>query len=55
MPRVVVILLLLLTAGLLVYDGASLERGGLKILCSCLCGGALAGLWGGLYGKKRRK
>ena len=51
----VVLFLLLLTAGMLAYDSASLEQGGAGILCACLCGGALAGLLGGLSGKKRRR
>ena len=42
-----VLFLLLLTAGMLAYDSASLEQGGTAILCACLCGGALAGLLGG--------
>ena len=49
-----VLFLLLLTAGLLAYDTASVEQGGGGLLCGCLCGGGLAGLLGGL-GKKRRR
>ena len=51
----VVLFLLLLTAGFLVYDGASVERGGLGILCTCLCGGAIPGLLGRRPKKKRRR
>lgn len=49
-----VLFLLLLTAGLLAYDTASVEQGGAGVLCACLCGGGLAGILGGL-GKKRRR
>ena len=50
-----VLFLLLLTAGLLAYEDASLERGGAAVLCACLCGGGLAGLIGGRRPKKKRK
>ena len=50
-----VLFLLLLTAGLLVYEDASLERGGAAILCACLCGGGLAGLICRRKPKKKRK
>lgn len=50
-----VLFLLLLTAGLLAYDSASLERGGVGLLCACLCGGGLAGVLAGLTKKKRRR
>ena len=50
-----VLFLLLLTAGLLAYDTASLEQGGGGILTSCLCGGGIAGLLGGGQKKKRRR
>jgi len=50
-----VLFLLLLTAGLLAYDNASLEQGGGGILASCLCGGGIAGLLGGGQKKKRRR
>lgn len=49
-----VLFLLLLTAGLLAFDTASVERGGAGLLCACLCGGGLAGLLGSM-GKKRRR
>lgn len=50
-----VLFLLLLTAGLLVYDGASVEQGGAGILLACLCGGAIPGLLGRRPKKKRRR
>ena len=50
-----VLFLLLLTAGLLAYEDASLERGGAAVLCACLCGGALAGLLSRRPGKKRKR
>ena len=42
----VVLFLLLLTAGFIVYQGASVASGGGGILCACLCGGAIPGLLG---------
>jgi len=51
----VVLFLLLLTAGMLVYDTASLEQGGVGILLACLCGGAIAGILGRRPKKKRRR
>ena len=50
-----VLFLLLLTAGLIVYDGASIANGGAGILCACLCGGAIPGLLGRKPKKKRRR
>lgn len=50
-----VLFLLLLTAGLLAYDNASLEQGGAGILCACLCGGGLSGILSGTTKKKRRR
>lgn len=50
----VVLFLLLLTAGFLAYENASVEQGGTGILCACLCGGGMAGILGGV-GKKRRR
>ncbi len=50
-----VLFLLLLTAGMLAYDSASLENGGVGILCACLCGGAIAGILGRKPKKKRRR
>lgn len=51
----VVLFLLLLTAGFLVYDGASLDNGGAGSLCACLCGGAIPGILGRKPKKKRRR
>ena len=51
----VVLFLLLLTAGFIVYQGASVANGGAGILCSCLCGGAIPGLLGRKPKKKRRR
>ena len=39
-----VLFLLLLTAGLIVYEETSIANGGAGILCACLCGGAIPGL-----------
>lgn len=50
-----ILFLLLLTAGMLLYGDASLERGGAAEVCACLCGGALAGLLRGSAKKKRRR
>ncbi len=50
-----VLFLLLLTAGLLAYDNASLEQGGAGILCACLCGGGIAGILSGASKKKSRR
>lgn len=50
-----VLFLLLLTAGLLVYEGASIANGGAGILCACLCGGAIPGILGRKPKKKRRR
>jgi len=50
-----VLFLLLLTAGLIVYQGASIANGGAGILCACLCGGAIPGLLGRKPKKKRRR
>lgn len=50
-----VFFLLLLTVGLLLFEGMSLENGGLGLLCGALCGGAAAGILGGKPRKKRRK
>ncbi|MEG2120167.1 MAG: TIGR04086 family membrane protein [Pseudoflavonifractor sp.] len=47
--------LLLLTMGLLCYDGIAPETGGIGLLCGGLCGGAAAGILGGKPKKKRRK
>lgn len=45
--------LLLLTAGLLIFDNMSAENGGLGLLSGCLCGGAVAGLLGRRSPKKK--
>ena len=50
-----VLFLLLLTAGLIAYQGASIANGGAGILCACLCGGAIPGLLAGKPKKKRRR
>ena len=50
-----ILFLLLLTAGLLAFDTASIEHGGVGVLCACLCGGGIAGLLGGTGKKKRRR
>ena len=51
----VVLFLLLLPAGFIVYQGASVANGGAGILCACLCGGAIPGLLGRKPKKKRRR
>lgn len=50
-----ILFLLLLTAGLLAYDTASVEQGGAEILCACLCGGTISGIFGRRPKKKRRR
>ena len=50
-----VLFLLLLTAGLLAYEGAAVANGGVSILCACLCGGAIPGILGRKPKKKRRR
>lgn len=50
-----VLFLLLLTAGLIAYQGTDLANGGAGILCACLCGGAIPGLLGRKPKKKRRR
>ena len=50
-----VLFLILLTVGLLLYKTVAIEEGGLPLGCGCLCGGALAGLFGARPKKKRRK
>ncbi len=51
----VVLFLILLTLGVLLYETVALEDGGVPLGCACLCGGALAGLFGARPKKKRRK
>lgn len=50
-----VFFLLLLTAGLLLFEDMSLENGGMGLLCGALCGGAAAGILGAKPKKKKRK
>ncbi len=50
-----VLFLILLTVGLVLYKTVAIEEGGLPLGCGCLCGGALAGLFGARPKKKRRK
>lgn len=50
-----VLFLLLLTAGSIAYEGASIANGGAGILCACMCGGAISGLLGRKPKKKRRR
>ncbi len=50
-----VLFLLLLTAGLIAYEGTSVANGGVRILCACLCGGAIPGILGRKPKKKRRR
>ncbi len=50
-----VLFLLLLTAGIIAYEGASVANGGAGILCACLCGGAIPGLLARKPKKKRRR
>lgn len=50
-----VLFLLLLTAGFIVYQSASMANGGAGILCACLCGGAIPGLLARKPKKKRRR
>ena len=50
-----VLFLLLLTAGSIACEGASIANGGAGILCACLCGGAIPGLLARKPKKKRRR
>ena len=50
-----VLFLLLLTAGLIAYQGSSIANDGAGILCACLCGGAIPGLLARKPKKKRRR
>lgn len=50
-----VFFLLLLTAGLLLFETMSIEHGGLGLLSGTLCGGAAAGLLGAGPNKKKRR
>ena len=51
----VILFLLLLTAGFLLYEEASLSNGGVPILVAFCCGGAIAGVLGGRPRKKRKR
>ena len=51
----VVLFLLLMTAGLLAFETASVEHGGAGILCACLCGGGISGFFGRGSKKKRKR
>ena len=50
-----ILFLLLLSIGLLLYDGASLAQGGVRLVLACACGGALAGVLGSRKKKRKRK
>ena len=50
----ITLFLLLMLAGLLIYEGTTLENGGVGLLLACCCGGALAGLVGRRSGRRRR-
>lgn len=50
-----ILFLLLLSIGLLLYDGASLAQGGIRLALACACGGALAGVLGSRKKKPKRK
>ncbi len=50
-----ILFLLLLTAGFLLYEDASISNGGVPILIACCCGGAIAGVLGGRPRKKRKR
>lgn len=47
--------LLLLSAGVLLFEEAPVAQSGLGILCACLCGGGCAGILGRKTKKKRRR
>ena len=50
-----ILFLLLLTAGFLLYEDASISNGGVPILIACCCGGAIAGVLCGRPRKKRKR
>lgn len=50
-----ILFLLLLSVGSLLFESASISNGGILILLSCLCGGAMAGILGGRPRKKRKR
>lgn len=47
--------LLILTAGVIFFDGVSFENGGLGLLCGALCGGVAAGILSGGGKRSSRK
>jgi len=46
---------LLLTVGVLLFDGAAPDEGGLGLLCGSLFGGAASGILGGKPQKRKRR
>ena len=50
-----ILFLLLLLAGMLLFEDISVSNGGGMMLLSCLCGGALAGILGSRPKKKRKR
>ena len=50
-----VFFLLILTAGVLLFEDMSIEAGGLGLLSGALCGGAAAGILGTRPKKKKRR
>lgn len=50
-----ILFLVLLSAGLLLFEDASVSNGGVPILLSCLYGGAMAGILGSRPKKKRKR
>ena len=49
-----ILFLLLLSAGFLFFDTASISNGSISILLACLCGGAMAGILGAPRKKRKR-
>lgn len=50
-----ILFLLLLLAGMLLFEDISVSNGGGMMLLSCLCGGAMAGILGSRPKKKRKR
>lgn len=50
-----ILFLLLLAAGHMAYGSVSIEERGAGILCSCLCGGGIAGILTSRPRKKRKR
>ena len=50
-----ILFLILLSAGLLLFEDTLVSNGGLSVLMSCLCGGAMAGILGSRPKKKRKR